>query len=192
MIVASISHYFFGFSLIDYFIAFLGAFVTDFDVFFVKYARDHNHRMLISHSIIPGVVVVIVGLIINWIALIICGIGLLLHVLIDTFDWGTNIFYFPKKVVGLKLLITKDEFENLDKYLTQYKQNESFFDFRYYSCKMCLVLEGLLFVLMLISSVGLAIVYIIIVPLYFIGLFFHLSIHFKLKKIEAHYMMEKE
>ena len=141
--------------------------------------------MLISHSIIPSVVVVILGLILNWIALVICGICLFIHVFVDTFDWGTNLFYFPKKLVGLKLLITKDEFENLDKYLAQYKQNESFFDFRYYSCKVCLVLEGILFILMMMFSVGLAIVYLIIIPLYFMGLFFHLSIHFKLKKIEA-------
>jgi hypothetical protein len=185
VIMASISHYFFRFNVLEYIIVLLGAFLTDFDVFFGKYAREHNHRMLISHSIIPSVVVIIIGLVFNWIALIFCGIGLFLHVFVDTFDWGTNLFYFPKKLIGLKLLITKDEFENLDKYLAKYKQNESFFDSKYYDCKVCLVIEGILFILMMVFCMILALEYILIVPFYFIGLFFHLSLHFNLKKIEA-------
>ncbi len=87
--------------------------------------------------------------------------------------------------MGLKLLITNDEFENLDKYLAKYKNKESFFDFKYYDCKVCLVIEGILFLLMMIFSIGIVIGYIIFVPLYFLGLFFHLSVHFNLKKIEA-------
>lgn len=183
--MASIFNYFFRLNLLEYIIVVLGAFITDFDVLFAKYARDHNHRMLISHSIIPSVVVIILGFFFNWIALIFCGIGLFLHVFVDTFDWGTNIFYFPKKLVGIKLLITKDEFENLDKYLAQYKQNDSFFDLKYYNCKTCLALEAALFILMLLFAAIFAMEYILIIPLYFIGLFFHLSLHFNLKKIEA-------
>ena len=141
--------------------------------------------MLISHSIIPSIVVILIGVIFNWAALILCGIGLFTHVIIDTFDWGTNMFYFPKKLIGFKFLITKDEFENLDKYLAQYKQNESFFDFKYYKCKICLTLEGFLFILMILFVGLMATEYIIIAPFYFIGLFFHLSLHFKLKRIEA-------
>ena len=163
----------------------LGAFVSDLDVFFVRYAKNHNHRMLVSHSIIPSIIVALLGLVSNWVALILCGFGLFLHVVVDTFDWGTNLFYFPKKLVGFKLLITKDEFENLDNYLAQYKQNESFFDFKYYNCKVCLALEGLLFVLMIFLVISTALEYAFIVPFYFIGLFFHLSLHFKLKRIEA-------
>jgi hypothetical protein len=185
VIVASISHYFLGLTFIEYFLVVLGAFASDFDVFFVKYARGHNHRMLISHSIIPSIIITIFGFIFNWNALILCGFCIFLHVFVDTFDWGTNLFYFPKKLVGLKLLITKDEFENLDKYLAQFKQHESFFDFKYYNCKTCLAIEGTLFILMMFFSVLNALEYIIIVPLYFLGLFFHLSIHFKLKKIET-------
>jgi len=171
--------------VLEYAIGVLCAFISDFDVFFANYAKEHNHRMLISHSIIPSVVVIIIGLVFYWIALIFCGIGLFLHVFIDTFDWGTNVFYFPKKLVGLKLLITKDEFENLDQYLAKYKHSESFFDFRYYNCKVCLGIEGILFILMMLSSVVFALEYILFVPLYFAGLFFHLSLHFNLKKIEA-------
>ena len=185
MIIASISHYFLGLNFFEYFIVILGAFASDFDVLFVKYATDHNHRMLITHSIIPGVFIMIIGIILNWNALILCGFCLFLHVFVDTFDWGTNLLYFPKKLVGFKFLITKDEFENLDKYLAQYKQNESFFDFKYYKCKACLAIEGILFIIMILFSVINALEYIIIIPLYFAGLFFHLSLHFKLKKIEA-------
>ncbi|MHA2472456.1 MAG: hypothetical protein ACXAES_04410, partial [Promethearchaeota archaeon] len=56
------------------------AFLCDFDIFLSKFALDKNHRMLITHSIIPGTIVLIFGLIFNWIALIVSGLSYLIHV----------------------------------------------------------------------------------------------------------------
>ena len=81
------------------------AFVCDFDVFFSKYAKDHNHRNLITHSIIPSIIVIVLGIVFNWPALVISGFALFLHIFVDLFDWGTNLFYFSKKMIGPRLFI---------------------------------------------------------------------------------------
>ena len=185
VIFASILNYFYSFSLFEFVFIVIFSFICDLDVFFSKYALNHNHRMLISHSIIPGFLITIMGIIFIWPALIFSGLSYSLHVIIDTFDWGTNFFYFQKKQIGLKLLISKEEFENLPKYLLEFKKAESFFDSKYYSSKVSLGIEAILFILMLVFSIFFAIQFIFILALYFIGLFFHLTRHFKLKRFES-------
>lgn len=185
VIFTSILHYFFDFSLIEFLLIIIFSFICDFDVFFSKYAEDHNHRMLISHSIIPSILMILLGIIINWLALVFSGLAYFIHIVIDTFDWGTNVFYFPKKQVGLKLLISKEEFKNINKYLTNYKKSESFFDAKYYSNRTCLSIEVIIFILMIVCLLFFAIQYIWVTILYFPFLYFHLDRHFRLKKIES-------
>ena len=185
LIFASILNYFYSFSLFEFVFIVFFSFICDLDVFFAKYARDHNHRMLISHSIIPGFLMLLLGIIINWPVLAFSGAIYSIHVIIDTFDWGTNVFYFQKKQIGLKLLISKEEFENLPKYLSKFKKAESFFDSKYYSSKVSLGIEAILFILMCIFIILFAFQFIFIITLYFLGLFFHLTRHFKLKRIES-------
>jgi hypothetical protein len=141
--------------------------------------------MLISHSIIPGFLMLLFGIIICWQVLAFSGIAYSIHVIIDTFDWGTNLFYFQKKLIGLKLLISQEEFENLPKYLSKFKKAESFFDSKYYSSKVSVGIEAMLFILMLVFTVLFAFQFIFIIVIYFLGLFFHLTRHFKLKRIES-------
>jgi len=184
VIIASILNYFFKFTLLEFSLIVLFSFFCDFDVLFIKFAKDHNHRLLITHSIIPSIIVIIIGYILMWPVLIICGFSYSIHIIIDTIDWGTNFFYFQKKQVGLKFLISKDEFENLPKYLSEYKVPASFFDERYYNNKICIAIETLLFILMLISIWIFAFNYVFLILLYFLGLCFHLHRHFTLKRIE--------
>jgi len=141
--------------------------------------------MLITHSIIPGIIITICGLIFNWTVLIISGLSYLIHIIIDTFDWGTNFFYLKKKQVGLKLLITKDEFNNISKYLSQFKRPEYFFDKKYYGNIACVTTEVLVFILMILSITLFALKYLLIISIYFVFLAFHLQRHFNLKKIES-------
>ena len=185
LIFASILNYFYSFSLFEFAFIVFFSFICDLDVFFAKYAIDHNHRMLISHSIIPGFLMLLLGIIINWPVLAFSGATYSLHVIIDTFDWGTNFFYFQKKQIGLKLLISKEEFENLPKYLSEFKKAESFFDTKYYSSRVSLGIEAILFILMCVFTILFAFQFIFIITLYFLGLFFHLTRHFKLKRIES-------
>ena len=185
IIIASISKFFLDLNFLGYFLIVLFAFVCDFDIFLSKYALDNNHRMLITHSIIPGIIITILGLIFNWTVLIISGLSYSIHIIIDTFDWGTNFFYFQKKQVGLKLLITKEEFNNISKYISQFKRPESFFDKKYYGNIACITTEVLIFILMILFITLFALKYLLIISIYFIFLVFHLQRHFNLKKIES-------
>jgi len=185
VIFTSILNYFYSFSLFEFVIIVLFSFICDFDVFFAKYATNHNHRMLISHSIIPAFLILLFGVIINWPVIAFSGAAYSIHVIIDTFDWGTNFFYFKKKPVGLKLLITKEEIENLPEYLSKFKKAESFFDSKYYSSKISLGIEAILFILMIVFIIIFAFEFVLISLFYFLGLYFHLFRHFMLKKFEA-------
>jgi hypothetical protein len=162
----------------------LFSFICDFDVFFSKYAKDHNHRLLITHSIIPSILIIISGYLLNWPALIVSGFSYSIHIIIDAIDWGTNFFYFQKKQVGFKLLISKQEFNNLPSILAKYKVPTSFFDEKYYENRICLAIEISLFILMLVFIFLFAIPYSFLIPIYFIGLYFHLHRHYTLKRIE--------
>jgi hypothetical protein len=141
--------------------------------------------MLITHSIIPGVIIVIVGLIFGWIAFIVSGLSYSIHIVIDTFDWGTNFLYFQKKQVGLKLLISTEEFNNISEYTSQFKRPESFFDNKYYGNLACVIIEALVFILMIIFITIFALEYFLIIIIYFLFLAFHLYRYFILKKIES-------
>lgn len=183
--IASILNYFYSFLFFDFILIVIFSFICDFDVFFSKFAKDHNHRMLITHSVIPSVIIILIGLMFNWIALIFSGVLYFIHILIDTFDWGTNLFFLSKKPVGIKLLISMEELENLPKYLANYKHKESFFDEKYYSNKVWLMIEIVIFVIMMISITIFAIEYIYVIIFYFVGLYYHLARHYHLKKLET-------
>lgn len=161
------------------------AFISDFDVFLSKYAKNKNHRMLITHSIIPSIIIIIIGYIIDWPALYISGYNYSIHIFLDTLDWGTNFFYFQKKQIGPKFLISKEEFENLSEYLSKYRNPASFFDEKYYNNKICIGLEIVIFILMILSTILLAFPYVFLLLFYFPLILFHLYRHFNLKKIES-------
>ncbi len=184
VIIASFLNYFFKFNMFEFFLIVFFSFLCDFDVFLAKFAKDNNHRMLITHSIIPSCIIILLGLVFSWTILIITGFAYFIHIFIDIFDWGTNFFYFQHKQVGLKLLISKEEFKNLPLHLSKYKKPASFFDNKYYSSKLFLTIEALLFIFMWIFIIFFALDYILITLIYFLGLSFHLSRHFNLKKIE--------
>jgi len=184
VIISSVLNYFFKFNLIEFLLIVFFSFICDFDVFFSKYAVNHNHRMLISHSIIPSLMVMIIGFLLLWLALIISGLVYFVHIIIDTFDWGTNFFYFQKKQIGLKLLISKEEFNNISEYLSKYKKPESFFDAKYYKNKILITIEVILFILMITFILLFAFQYILIILIYFPLIYFHLQRHYYLKRVE--------
>ena len=168
----------------EYLIIVITAFINDFDILFSKYARDNNHRMLITHSIIPSIIILIFGLIFISPFLIICGVIYFIHVFVDTLDWGTNFLGIHKKPFGPKFLISKEELENIDEILANFKIKKSFFDFRYYSNKGIIAIEIIFFTLMILFVAFFALKYLFIIALYFPLLAFHLILYFKLKKIE--------
>ena len=187
VIFTSILNSIFNFTLFEFLLIVSFSFICDFDIFLNKYAKDHNHRLLITHSIIPSVIIIALGYTFRLPILVLCGLSYAIHIFVDTFDWGTNFYYFSKKQVGFKLLISKEELENLPKYLAKYKVPSSFFDEKYFRNKVCLGLEALIFVLMVVFIILFALNYLFLIPIYFLGLYFHLHRHFTLKKIEMKY-----
>ncbi|MHA1272645.1 MAG: hypothetical protein ACTSQP_06310 [Promethearchaeota archaeon] len=185
IIIASISNYFIGLTLFEFILIVFCSFLMDFDIILSKYARDNNHRMLITHSIIPALLIILIGLIMTWPALIIGGIAYLIHVIIDTFDWGTNFFGVNKNPWGLKLLISKQELKNLETILKDFKIKKSFFDFRYYSKKTILTIEFILAIFMILCAYFFALQFFLMILLYFPFLAFHIYVYLKLKKIEG-------
>lgn len=188
IIITSILHYFFNLNVIEFIFIFFLSFVCDFDILFVKLAKNQNHRLYLTHSLIPSMVLIIIGIIVmifyNYNLIILGGLSYLLHILIDTFDWGTNLFYFPKKQNGFKLLMSVEEIENLQSYLSKYKHPASFFDLKYYNNHVCLIIEIILFISMLLIVFTFALEYFYFISFYFLGLGFHLSRHYQLKKSE--------
>ena len=162
----------------------ISAFICDLDIFFSKFAKQNNHRNLITHSVIPSVVILVLGFILSWPALIVSGIAYFSHVTIDLFDWGTNFFYFPQKTFGPRFFIRNEE-KNLSEYLKNYKNPQSYFDFKYYNSKLSLFIEALIFLFMFLTAILFSFEFILICFFYFFGLNFHLSRHYKLKKIES-------
>jgi len=184
VIIASLSHYFFHLTLFEFLMIIGCSFIMDFDIFLSKFAPDNNHRMLLSHSMIPGVVLIIIGAFLGWPALSLSGIAYTIHSIIDTFDWGTNLLGFQKKPWGSKFLISKEELENLDEILTKYKIKKSFFDFRYYANRVVLIVEVLVAILMIVFIYLFAFKYILVVLLYIPFLLFHISEFLHLKRVE--------
>ena len=185
MIFSSVVSYFLNLSVVEFIIIVIFSFICDFDVFFSKFAKNHNHRMLITHSIIPSAIMLIPGLILNWPLLYLSGVSYAIHIVIDTFDWGTNFFFFNKKQSGSMLLISKEELENLSEFTSKYKTRETFFDLKYYNNKYCITIEISLFILMIIFVSVFTLEYLWVSSFYFVGLYFHLSRHFYLKRLES-------
>ena len=184
IIIASIFNAIYHFTLLEFGFIVICGFIMDFDIFFTKYAKDGNHRMLISHSILPGLLILIIGLIVSWPFLIISGFSYLIHITIDTLDWGTNFLGIHKKPFGPKFLITKEELENLDEILSKYKIKKLFFDTRYYSKKIVLGVELILLIGMMLSIILFAYEFILLSLLYIPFLLFHVLGYSQMKKIE--------
>ncbi len=187
IIIASIFHPIFNFDLFQFTAIVFAAFFMDFDVFLSKFAKDNNHRMLITHSIIPSIGLLILGLIILSPVILICSLAYFIHVFVDCIDWGTNFLGIHQKPFGPKFLITKEELDNLDEILSKYKIKKSFFDIRYYSKVGVLIAEGLLFGAMLTSIILFAMEFSLFIILYLLFLAFHISGYLHLKKIEANH-----
>ncbi len=88
---------------VGFFLAICGSFAQDFDFLLSKYAQDENHRLLITHSIWPGVVAIAVSfpLAMPWVN--VAGINSLCHVLVDSVDWGVTLIG-QKKLFGFQIL----------------------------------------------------------------------------------------
>ncbi|MBY9005697.1 MAG: hypothetical protein KGD63_02975 [Candidatus Lokiarchaeota archaeon] len=117
----------------------------------------------------------------NWIAMIISGLAYFLHILVDTFDWGTNFFYFNHKNLGFGMLYSKEE---VDKIYISFKNPIAYFDFKYYKNKTVLSLEIFFFILMVFSIYFFSPKFFYLIIFYFLALLLHILRYYHLKKFE--------
>lgn len=144
IIIASITTLFISLNFWTFGCIVLCAFITDFDILIRNRAKDGNHRNLFTHSIYPAMIIVGVGLILRQPWLMIAGVVYLVHLLMDTFDWGVNLFY-TGRTVGSQLLIHPEEKENFQQLLNQLPIKSYFFAHRYYTTRWVQISESFCF-----------------------------------------------
>ena len=175
LIIASVTHYFIQLNFLTFSFIVLCGFISDFDIIFKKYAKDHNHRMLITHSVYISLIIIIIGIIFNEIWVLMGGIAYFFHILIDLIDWGTNFFY-NKKMLGLRILLTPEERIDLSHVINDESSINRLFFFvqRYYLSKLMIFLEIIIGISMFIALFVFAINY-----WYFLfGYIFFFAFHF--------------
>ncbi len=180
IIIASLTNYFIPLNIFTFSFIILCGFLLDFDIIFKKYAKDHNHRMLISHSIYPSLIIIIIGIILNEIWVLMGGIAYFCHILIDLIDWGTN-FWFNNKMFGLRILLTPEERVDLSHVINDKENRQFFFVQRYYSSKLMIFLEIIVGISMFIALFVFAINYWYFLFGYIFFFAFHLSEYIGLK-----------
>ena len=157
---------------IEFLLALCGSFIQDFDLFLYKYAPNGNHRALPTHSIWPGIAMIMIGGVFGGPWIIVAGLNSILHILLDTLDWGVA-FFGTKKLLGPKILV-RGLTVNPKVLAEKYTLRGCFFTLRWFRNPWMKVLE-------VGSIVGLAIVCILlndanvipIVLLYCAFAFFH-------------------
>jgi hypothetical protein len=128
------------------------AIAPDFDIVFVKRARDTNHRNLFTHSIYLMLSLLILALIFwsGWI--LAAALAYLSHLCIDCLDWGLDMFH-NGKTFGVTWLKNGHDAEIQESLTKPPSLRKGFFIVRYYSSVWVLILEVLLCIGMVVSFI---------------------------------------
>ena len=140
-------------------------FLIDFDFLLSKYAKDHNHRRLITHSLTPYLGLLVLGIFFPlFLALGICGV---VHVLSDTIDWGTALFapFYSEPLGGI---LPKPPQKIID--IRDYRKRQCWFTKTYYNSKILIALEVLFGVIAVVLIIFINIWYIWVLLFYFLFL----------------------
>ncbi|MHA1371550.1 MAG: metal-dependent hydrolase [Promethearchaeota archaeon] len=179
----------FSFSFLEFSVIVLAACAPDVDFILSRYARSHNHRYLPTHSIFVGLIPMILASFLilvlemksSFIFMILFGsINLIGHVLLDSIDWGVNIF-MNNKLIGWKYLYGKKSIESFCSEAFIYQNKATLFYIRYYRSKFIIFVEISAFsCMLLLFSLTMNIyggLHWLFVFLYFILLGYHLRIY---------------
>jgi len=159
---------FFEFSLI---VAF--PFLIDFDFLLSKYAKNNNHRRLITHSLIPYLCLLVIGIFIP--LLLILGICGVVHILSDALDWGTALFapFYNDTLGGILPKPPKEIVE-----IPNYRKRQCWFTKIYYTSFSLFTLEIVLGLAAILSIIFINFWYLWVLIFYF--LFVALQVRFYL------------
>ena len=149
-------------------------FLIDFDFLLSKYAKNNNHRRLVTHSLIPYFCLLIIGIFFP-LALIlgICGV---VHILSDAIDWGTALFapFYGEPVGGILPKPPKEIVE-----IPDYRKRQCWFVKTYYASRFMIALEVLFGVIAILLIIFIDVLYLWVTIFYF--LFVVLQLNFYLK-----------
>jgi len=140
LILASICHALLEFNFWVFACVVASPLIPDIDIVFSKFAKDHNHRLLFTHSLYPPFIILLIGFITQNSWILICGVGYLLHLSFDLIDWGTNIF-FTGKLYGLKKLLNPQERKTYNLQEFKIGKDPWFFFDRYYTSAITILFE---------------------------------------------------
>ncbi|MCF2141524.1 MAG: hypothetical protein K9W44_15830 [Candidatus Lokiarchaeota archaeon] len=124
--------------------------ISDFDIVYLIWSSQKNHRMFFTHSIYFSILVLLIGFAFAKFWIIACGIVAILHVGADLFDWGTNLF-FSGHIIGPRLLLARDELDRVPELMAQEVDHKWFFVKRYFNSFWCQFAEILAGVSMILS-----------------------------------------
>ena len=122
--------------LLEVCLVILFPFLIDLDFLLSKFAKNNNHRRLITHSLIPYICLLLIGIFFPlFLILGICGV---VHILTDTLDWGTALFApFYSEPLGGTLPKPPEEIINIP----DYTKRQCWFAKTYYASSVMLLLE---------------------------------------------------
>ncbi|MHA1276124.1 MAG: DUF6122 family protein [Candidatus Helarchaeota archaeon] len=111
-------------------------FLIDLDFFFSKFAKNNNHRRLITHSLVPYIPLLIIGIFFP--VVLALGIGAIIHILTDTIDWGTALLtpFYKEPIGGILPLPPKEIIE-----IPNYRKRQCWFATTYYKNSILVIIE---------------------------------------------------
>ncbi len=128
-------------SWFDFLLAVCGSFAQDLDFLFSKYAKDENHRLLITHSIWPGIAAIVLSIPLAMPWIFAAGINSLCHVLFDSMDWGVTLLG-QQKLFGPKIL-HRGKSLTITECRARYPNFRCYFTIQWYRNRLMWVLERL-------------------------------------------------
>ena len=157
-------------TIFEFYLVVFFPFLIDLDFIFSKFAKNNNHRRLLTHSLLPYLALAALGFIYPLFFILgLCGV---VHLLIDVIDWGTALFApFYRDPIGGSLpqvppnIISESDFQ----------QRQCWFTKTYYGSKLILTVEVLIALLAIALILILGVQYLWLMVFYSLFLAFHLT-----------------
>ncbi|MHA1681898.1 MAG: metal-dependent hydrolase [Promethearchaeota archaeon] len=132
--------------------------VPDGDYILSRWAKNSNHRWLPTHSIFPGLGALAFGILllvsidasnaVAWTSAI-CGVNMIIHVSLDSVDWGANLF-LRNRLEGKRILMGGKTDEQITKEMDRSPSKNGFFFKKYYENKTIIFIEISSLILMIL------------------------------------------
>lgn len=175
IIFALLFHPFLNF--FEFYVVFFFPIVIDFDFLFSRLAKNENHRRLITHSLLPYVVLSAFGFIYPlFFILSLCGI---VHLFIDVIDWGTALLapFYKDPIGGILPHVPTNLLSE-----SNFKQRQCWFTTTYFNSWVIRIIEVFFLVLTIIVILILNAQYIWLMGFYVLFLAFHLSYYIRCRR----------